>query len=188
VGFVRAAGSSNANGTAGVPGLGFDFPHLAAIGGRLGNGSSSSFNHAGHRDQGFFIPILFGGYPYYPYYVDPAYEQPSQPPDQFPDQSYQQQTEQQPGLQNTVSEASRDQNYSAAEPAPEEAPVPDIGNFVLVRRDGRIMFASLFTVVGTQLRYITPEGTRRTLDMSDLDVEATEQMNEARGSTIQLHR
>ena len=56
-----------------------------------------------------------------------------------------------------------------------------------VRRDGRILFASVFSVVGTELQYVTPEGIRHTLAMSDLDANATQHMNEARGTTVQIH-
>ena len=49
-----------------MPGLGFDFPHLAAIsGGARATILLSYFGHNGRRGQGTFVPILFGGYPYY---------------------------------------------------------------------------------------------------------------------------
>ena len=66
------------------------------------------------------------------------------------------------------------------------AAVPDVGDFILVRRDGRILFASAFSITGDQLRYVTPEGIRRSLPMAELDSDATQQMNEARGTTVQL--
>jgi hypothetical protein len=49
------------------------------------------------------------------------------------------------------------------------------------------LFASVFSVVGSQLQYVTPEGIRRTLPISELDAGATQQMNEARGTTVQIH-
>jgi hypothetical protein len=64
--------------------------------------------------------------------------------------------------------------------------VPDVGDFILVRQDGRILFASVFSVVGTQMQYVTPEGIRHTLPLTDLDANATQQMNEARGTTVQI--
>ena len=64
-GFVTTANLFNFDSTSGVPGLGFDYPHLAAINGALGNNPSSRFGHNGIRGQGSFVPILFGGYPYY---------------------------------------------------------------------------------------------------------------------------
>jgi hypothetical protein len=62
-----------------------------------------------------------------------------------------------------------------------------VGDFILVRRDGRILFASIFSVDGAQLQYVTPEGIRRTMTLSDLDINATQQLNEARGTTVQIH-
>jgi len=40
-----------------VPGLGFDFPHLAAI--ARAQGRSTHFGHNEHNGQGFFTPIFF---------------------------------------------------------------------------------------------------------------------------------
>ena len=75
-GFAPTANLFSFDGSSGVPGLGFDFPHLAAISGALGNNSSSRFGHNGLRGQGSFVPILFGGYPYY--YDDLDNDQPEQ--------------------------------------------------------------------------------------------------------------
>jgi hypothetical protein len=36
------------------------------------------------------------------------------------------------------------------------------------------------------LQYVTPEGIRRTLAIADLDAAATQQINEARGTTLQF--
>ena len=83
--------------------------------------------------------------------------------------------------------ASNMANDSTAENAQQAAvAVPDVGDFILVRRDGRILFASIFSIVGAQLQYVTPEGIRHSLAMSDLDPVATEQMNEARGTTVRI--
>lgn len=42
-------------------------------------------------------------------------------------------------------------------------------------------------LTGPQLTYVTPEGIRRMLPLSDLDADATQQMNEARGTSVQIH-
>ena len=191
-GFSTTARSFDFDETSGVPGLGFDFPHLAAISGGRTNNLSDHFGHHGHQGQGsgFFVAIPFGvGYSYA---VD----------DQVSDQADQQEQAGQEIEQQAGQPAGRTaenqaelppQNIVAQQPVPSAAPdvteasVPDIGDFILVRRDGRLVFASLFSVVGTQVRYITPEGTRRTLALADLDSDATRQMNEARGTTVQLH-
>src|SRR4029077_3550872 len=74
--FAPVANSFDLDTISGVPGLGFDFPHLAPISGGMRNNSSSRFGHNDHRGQGSFVPILFGGYPYY--YNDLGYDQPEQ--------------------------------------------------------------------------------------------------------------
>ena len=192
----------------GVPGLGFDFPHLAAIS-KGPNSNPSHFGHHGDRDgdrgQGFFVPILLGGYPYYyPYYDDLSYDQADQQSVQQMGQQMGQQTDQQTGqptqpqpqiivireperYPQSTDSGSDARDLSAAAAPPAEVPIPDVGNFIFVRRDGRILFASLFSVVGAELHYVTPEGIRRTLALSDLDTDATAQMNEARGTTVQFH-
>jgi hypothetical protein len=171
-----------------VPGLGFDFPHLAAI--ARAQGRSPHFGHNEHNGQGFFTPIFFGGYPYYA--DDFGMEQPAPPAVQESEQQPQPQPQiiviQQPAPSRLAADSgngSERPDAAAATVPPEEA-IPDRGSFILVRRDGRLLFASLFSVVGTELQYITPEGIRRTLPMADLDADATEQMNEARGTSIQI--
>lgn len=171
-----------------VPGLGFDYTHLAAVSGALHNGSFR-FGHHEHNGGGSFVPILFGSYPFY--YDDSGYDQPAY------EQSPQQQTEPQPQIiviqqpapaqpaANSGSEA--EVPAATASAAPPEEPVRDVGEFILVRRDGRILFASMFSVVGEQVLYITPEGMRRTIAVEELDADATQQMNEARGTTVQIH-
>ena len=181
-GFGNSTSFGNSNG---VPGLGFDYPHLAAISGGLRNGQPlNSGRGFHHRGQAPFVPILFGGYPYYADSLD--YEQPEQQPEQQPQQQPQVIVIQQPvpAAQQVIDPA----NVPAIPSAPQIAtPVRDVGEFVLVKRDGRILFASAFMVGGTQLTYVTPEGIRRTLPLSELDADATQQMNEARGTSVQIH-
>ncbi|HSZ18645.1 MAG TPA: hypothetical protein VK770_02575 [Candidatus Acidoferrum sp.] len=184
-GFTADANSFIFDGNSGVPGLGFDFPHLAAISGAFRNNPSVRFRHNDFRGQGSFVPILFGGYPYY--YDDSSYDQPEQPPVQQPQPQIIVIQQPVPAQHNAETEGSAG-NPSASPSAPQaDEPIPDVGNFILVRRDGRILFASVFSVVGSQLQYVTPEGIRRTLPISDLDADATQQMNEARGTTVQIH-
>jgi hypothetical protein len=186
-GFAPVANSFNLDAISGVPGLGFDFPHLAAISGAMRNNSSLHFGHDGRRGQGSFVPIFFGGYPFY--YNDLGYDQ--------PEQQTVQQSQPQPQIiviqmpvpaQQGADTVSDTGNISASVSASQAAlPIPDVGDFILVRRDGRVLFASVFSVVGTQLQYVTPEGIRHTVAISDLDADATQQMNEARGTTVQIH-
>jgi len=85
----------------------------------------------------------------------------------------------------------------AAAPPAEEPPaqdqtvareqhLPDPGEFVLVQRDGRLLFAVGFTSGPGQVVYVTKEGVRRSISLDQLDVDATLRMNEVRGSSIQL--
>jgi hypothetical protein len=162
--------------TNGVPGLGFDYTHLAAVSRGLRNGRTSNFVRGTNRRQSTLVPILIGGYPYY---VDSSdYEQPQQQPQVIADQ--------QPA---PVSQQVNDSDTAPAASTvpPAAAPVRDVGDFILVRQDGRLLFASAFMVAGAQMTYVTPEGIRRTLQLTDLDADATQQMNEARGTTIQIH-
>ena len=186
-GFASIAGSFSFDSGLGVPGLGFDYPHLAAISGALSNGSSFRFGHHNHDGQGSFAPFLFGGYPYY--YDDLSYDQPEQQPAPQSQPQPQIIVIQQPvPAQQGADSGSDTGNLSASLPeSPAALPIRDVGDFILVRRDGRLLFASVFSIVGTQLQYVTPEGIRHTLAMSDLDADATQQMNEARGTTVQIH-
>ena len=72
------------------------------------------------------------------------------------------------------------------QPAAQEQPLPDPGEFVLVQRDGRLLFAVAFTGEPGRIIYVTKEGLRRTIALSQLDVDATLRMNEERGTSIQL--
>jgi hypothetical protein len=187
--FVPDTNSFSFVNFSGVPGLGFDFPHLAAISGAQRN-NFAQFGHHGHHGQGSFAPILFGGYPYV--YDEMGYDQQEQQAPQMLQQSPVQPqiiVIQQPVPAQQVADSRNEvRNPSASEvESHSEAQIRDAGNFIFVRRDGRIFFASIFSIVGTQLQYVTPEGIRRTLAMSDLDADATQEMNEARGTTIQIH-
>jgi len=185
-GFVPFLNSIDFDRTSGVPGLGFDFPHLAAISGGLANNHFSHFGHNGRHGQSSFVPILFGGYPFY--YDDLGYDQPEQ---QAAPQSQPQPqiiVIQQPVPAQQGADSGGDAGNLSASVSASQADVPirDVGDFILVRRDGRILFASIFSVDGSQLQYVTPQGIRHTLALSDLDADATQQMNEARGTTVQI--
>lgn len=78
---------------------------------------------------------------------------------------------------------------SAAPSAPRESPeqaVPDRGEFTLVLRDGEHIKALAFTHVKNKIIYITPDGSRKTMDAGDLDPDATVRLNQEKGSPLQL--
>ena len=53
--------------------------------------------------------------------------------------------------------------------------------FVFVRRDGTVFFAVAYAWENGTLRYVTSEGSRRSLASAALDLDATQQFNEQRG-------
>ncbi len=76
---------------------------------------------------------------------------------------------------------------SAAQPEEEQPPpLPDIGQFTLVMRDGTQVKAAAFTRSNDQIIYITPDGMRHTIAVGDLDTDATLRLNSERGSQLQL--
>jgi hypothetical protein len=172
------ANSVNFGDEIGVPGLGFDYAHLAAVGGNFRN--PPGFGRGSRREHNFVTPVFFGGFPYYSDFPD--YQQVQQQPQII--------VIQQPAPAVAVEQASpapQGTYADAATPVPLPAPVREVGEFILVRRDGRVLFASVFSVIGNQLQYVTPEGIRRTLPLAELDTVATQDMNEARGTALQFH-
>jgi hypothetical protein len=71
---------------------------------------------------------------------------------------------------------------------PQEAlpPLPDAGQFTLVLHSGAKIEAVGFTRAGDKIVYITVDGSRRTIAAADLDAAATQQLNEERGTPLQL--
>ena len=67
-----------------------------------------------------------------------------------------------------------------------QPPPPDVGQFVLVRLDGQVIFVSAFMAVDGRITYVTREGVRRSFPISELDKQATRQINEANGTDISL--
>ena len=65
-------------------------------------------------------------------------------------------------------------------------PPPELGQLILVRRDGKVLLAVAFTVRNGDLTYVTTEGARRSFPVSELDKEATRQMNDANGTSVSL--
>jgi len=197
-GFASDGNSFNFD-TSGSPGLGFDFPHLAAVGGASQRDSFRGRHHS-HSNQGTFVPVFWGGFPYYsyPYYSDDTvYDQGEQQPEQQYAQQFAPQPQiiviQQPAPAQQQGPGAADSRIAAAgreysiPDSQATAPVREVGDFILVRRDGRVLFASVFSVVGNQVHYVTPEGVRHSLAVSDVDSDATREMNEARGTTVQIH-
>ena len=153
-----------------VPGLGFDYPHLAAI--------SGNRHRHGSRFDGEF-PFGSGGFLFGPSViveeVPAAESQPTVVEDQVADDA--------PEVQRPPRRARASREVS--DPQPEStvasAPQPDPEQFVFVRRDGGLVFAVAYSWDNGTLRYVTPEGLRRTMGRDALDLNATQQFNEQRG-------
>lgn len=159
----------------GVSGSRFNYQHLVAVGGR----------RSGIRDRRPFItPILGFGLPYafdtgYPYdYGVPSDQAPAASlVPAIPD------ADESPYAESQVPEAE-----SEAPAPPTEAPIPppELGQLILVRRDGQVVMAVAFTTSGGRLTYITKDGLRRSFPVTELDADATRQMNSVNGTSVAL--
>jgi hypothetical protein len=166
------------------PSPGFDFTHLAAINrdldikalidpvtqGRL----AIAERLLRESPQPTFFPFFTGGSPIV--YVQPPEQQQQQPPIII--------------LQQVPSSAAPAPGPGAetqAVPLEEtQPPLPDVGEFTLVMRDGSQISAIAFTRRDDRIIYITKDGSRRSIDLSKLDAAATQRVNEERGTAIQL--
>ena len=163
-------------GCSSVPGLGFDFSHLAAVCGPEAAG-------AGLRANPIFFPSFGGGFfvPSVPLIVEEA----AAP-----------EPEQAEAAEVEVAEAPRRARAIHPVPAPEREVASTIESasvtpreqdeFVFVRRDGTVFFAVAYAWENGTLRYVTSEGLRRSLASAALDLDATQQFNEQRGLNFRL--
>ena len=71
-------------------------------------------------------------------------------------------------------------------PAPQTAAELEAEQYVFVRRDGTVFFAAAYAWENGTLRYITRDGSRRSVTADKLDLAATQQFNEQRGLTFRL--
>lgn len=166
----------------GVPGLGFNYQHLLAVGAAQRRGFDNG------RERGAFItPIFWGGWPYFfPYdysYLD------ANPYDSAP-QAYAAPVQSgQPiviQVPQTLPPPTDESAPSASYSPQRDSTIPDLQHLVLVKHDGQMLQAVAFIVSGDQVTYVTPEGMRRSFPLADLDKDATREMNEANGNTVSL--
>jgi len=168
--------------TFGVPGFGFDYVHLAAITRGLTPSNFRAFFPRRHvRGSTPFFPILFP--------LDPVMSPivlVQQPPLEVgPPEVDEEDVAPPPPPRTRYREAPPVPQEEAA-PLPPPAPNQDTGEYVLVKRDGSLLFAVAFSARGDQLVYVTREGLRKSFPVAQLDPGATRQMNEQRGTSIQL--
>jgi hypothetical protein len=175
-----------------VPGLGFDFEHLAAISGNLAEKAltdpvtmeelalAQRFNRNNGGSSAFFLGGGYGGGDYSAAPVDngdsqdPAAQPAAQPAPQII-------IVQQPA-------SASQQNGGANARAQEQAgpPLPEASDFLLVLKSGAMVSAVAFTRQGDQLVYVTKEGNRRTMSVATIDSDATSKLNAARGTPLKL--
>ena len=155
----------------GVPGLGFDEAHLAAI---CPNGVGTGFFGGGVP---FYTPFLGGGdyMPGGPYADDSAAADAQEQDNGDVDaRDYY-------GYGRRVREAPASQVIAA-----DQTPINDSDQYIFVRRDGTVFFAVAYSWEDGTLRYVTSDGLRRNIAKTALDLDATQQFNEQRGLTFHL--
>jgi hypothetical protein len=176
-----------------VPPPGFDYQYLSAIDGdlavkalidpvtqwRVAEAERTLRATGGFAGSSFYL--MDGGGYYLPEESEEADQ--SQQPQPQPQPSQQPQIivlQQAPPTQPAA------QLAPEAEAAPAAAPVPDVGQFILVLRNGTRIQAVAFTSSGGNIVYITADGGRRTIAVADLDSAMTVRVNEERGTPLQL--
>ncbi|MGA3292890.1 MAG: hypothetical protein ABSE45_02770 [Candidatus Acidiferrales bacterium] len=165
-----------------VPPPGFDYAYLSAIDSelavksfidpvtqlRLAAAERVLRDTGGFGGSGFYL--LGGG----GYYLPDETDQPPQQQSQQPQIIVLQQA---PANQEEAAQ-------SEPEAEPEGALLPDVGQFTLVLRNGSQIQAVAFTRSNDRIIYITAEGNRRAIPISDLDSDATVRINEERGTPL----
>jgi len=162
------AGAPLAQDDLGVPGLGFDYVHYAATHPNAGR----------HRFEGGIVPFVGGGM-YVPY---PVYMEGGAPAESAAENSAAE-TEQPAQAEET---AARPGDVVVRSYADSRAPAEQDSEYVFVRRDGTVFFAIAFTFDSANLRYISPDGLRKSAPLVSLDLAATQQFNEQRGLSPRL--
>lgn len=168
-----------------VPGPGFDYAHVAALDRdlsikavidpqtqwRLAVAERVLRDTGGFAAPGYYL--LDGGAYVMPSEAAPEEQaQQSQPPEVIV-------------LQQAAPKAAEEEPTPAAASQP-SAPIPDVGNFTLVLRNGSKIQVVAFTRTGDRIAYVTSDGERHTLSAGELDSAATERVNEDSGKQLTL--
>jgi hypothetical protein len=134
-----------------------------------------------------------GGY-YYAAPGDAAAEQPQEAVEQEDQQGDEQQVtaDNERDGERADNRNDRPGEVSVVAPAPEQRaveeqePLPDVGTLALVLRDGSRLDVVAFTMTQGNVIYITPEGRRLSISAEILDADATQRVNQERGTPMQL--
>jgi hypothetical protein len=146
-----------------------------------------------------FGPVLFWGEPYYfdsynDCYYDPDYcydygDYGAQyPPDaqyQYQPSGYNGPEPNQPGDQDIYAAPPNGAGGAVDNTTPSSATTKS-EEFVLVRNDGGLLFASGYIIHEGQLDYVDTRGVLRRVKLTDLDLSATRKWNDDRGNPISL--
>jgi hypothetical protein len=166
-----------------VPGLGFDFPHHAAVNANLDVRAlvdpitQQRLALAREiRRESPVVPVFPIVLPVAPVVVIPPVVIVQQTAPEAP--QVQQVIERIPDLAPAPE--------TAAAPPPPPVPVRELDALVFVRRDGTLAYAVAYSIRGDRVVYITPEGVRRSMLLAEIDTDATEQLNEERGTSLRL--
>ena len=159
-----------------VPGLGFDAVHVAATrGNRSGLGRDRDHGRDRRNEFGVLFPFFDGGGYYVPTGPDISGDVPGD------GQAVDDAEELGPEPEDRPYDRARSVNRPPTEQPGPQANVPE---YVFVRRDGTVFFAVAYSWDQGSLRYISSEGTRRSVSRDMLDLKATQQFNEERGLTF----
>jgi hypothetical protein len=154
-----------------VPGLGFDYSHVAATRPNTVNGRHP------RNDGAVLFPFFDGG----GYFVPTG-------PGVVDAQGETQQAEDADGEDSAPADRpARGRRVDRLPVMPAlgpPAPQPDVPEYVFVRRDGTVFFAVAYSWERGSLRYVSSEGLRRSVARDTLDLDATQQFNEQRGMTF----
>jgi len=155
-----------------VPGLGFDYPHLAAVNPRHGRGRSGFGQNGSFGFGGFLLSspeIIVEN----PQAVEEA--QQAAPEEVAPN-----------FVAGDDGRGPQRQYTPRTSPAPAPEPAVDASEYVFVRRDGRLLFAVGYSWDNGTLRYVTRDGVRKSVTQDNLDMDATLQFNEQRGLSFRV--
>ncbi|HUO36105.1 MAG TPA: hypothetical protein VMU43_14040 [Candidatus Acidoferrum sp.] len=89
-------------------------------------------------------------------------------------------------LQEAPQAAAASTEPAQAPQAEEQQPIRDEGEFLLIFNDGHSENAAAFTRSGDQVVYVTQDGMRQTVPVSEIDLQATQRVNQERGTPLQL--
>jgi hypothetical protein len=112
--------------------------------------------------------------------------QPGAPSDRNGDRGAERNGERADNRDDGSSEANAAAPEREQQEAEQQEPLPDVGTLTLVLRDGSRLDVVAFTMTQGQVVYITPEGRRLAISAEIFDADATQRVNQERGTPMQL--